>query len=112
MLIDSNIIIYAAKPEHNDLRRLIAEHAPAVSAISVVEVLGYHRLTPPERQHFEEFFVAASVLPVSAAVIDHAVRLRQARKMTWATHSSPPPPSCTSARWSPVTPRTLNGLPV
>jgi hypothetical protein len=50
MLIDSNIIIYAAKPEHPDLRRLIAEQAPAVSAVSVVEVLGYHRLTEAERQ--------------------------------------------------------------
>ena len=42
MLIDSNIIIYAAMPEHQMLRDLIAEHAPAVSAVSYVEVLGYH----------------------------------------------------------------------
>lgn len=34
MLLDSNIIIYAAKPEHIGLRELIAEKAPAVSAIS------------------------------------------------------------------------------
>ena len=27
MLIDSNIIIYAAKPEHQELRRFIAKHA-------------------------------------------------------------------------------------
>jgi predicted nucleic acid-binding protein len=82
MLIDSNIIIYAAKPEHAELRRLIAEHSPAVSAVSVVEVLGYHRLTEAERQHFQEFFAAATVLPLSDAVIEHAVKLRQARKMT------------------------------
>ena len=49
MLIDSNIIIYAAKPEHDALRRFIAEHTPAVSAVSYVEVLGYHRLTEQER---------------------------------------------------------------
>ena len=42
MLIDSNIIVYAAKPEYADLRRFIAEHAPTVSAISYVGVLGYH----------------------------------------------------------------------
>jgi predicted nucleic acid-binding protein len=52
MLIDSNIIIYAAKPEHADLRRFIAEHTPAVSAVSYVEVLGYHRLTERDRQYF------------------------------------------------------------
>ncbi len=82
MLIDSNIIIYAAKPEYADLRRFIAEHAPAVSAISYVEVLGYHRLTEAERQHFEAFFAAAPVLALSEAVIQKAVQLRQARKMT------------------------------
>ena len=38
MLIDSNIIIYAAKPENDALRRWIAEIAPAVSVVSYVEV--------------------------------------------------------------------------
>jgi len=44
MLIDSNIIIYAAKPDCAELRDLIADHTPAVSAVSYVEVLGYHKL--------------------------------------------------------------------
>jgi toxin FitB len=82
MLIDSNIIIYASKPEHADLRRFIAEHTPAVSAISYVEVLGYHKLTTSERQDLEAFFAAAPILPVSDAVLDQAVRLRQQKKMT------------------------------
>lgn len=41
MLADSNIIIYAAQPEHADLRQFIAEHSPVVSAVSYVEVLGF-----------------------------------------------------------------------
>jgi toxin FitB len=45
MLLDSNIVIYAALPEYGALRDFIAKHAPAVSVISRVEVLGYHRLT-------------------------------------------------------------------
>ena len=60
MLLDSNVIIYAAKPEHEGLRRLIAENAPAVSAVSYVEVLGYHRLTAQEMRYFKEFFAASS----------------------------------------------------
>lgn len=44
MLLDSNIIIYAAKPEHGELRRFIAENEPSVSVVSFVEVVGYHRL--------------------------------------------------------------------
>jgi toxin FitB len=81
MLLDSNIVIYAAQPEHPQLRRLIAERAPAVSAVSYVEVLGYHRLGPVERQFFEAFFAQADVLPLSLPVLDRAVQLRQVRKL-------------------------------
>ena len=82
MLLDSNIIIYAAQPEHADLRGFIAQQDLAVSAISVVEVLGFHRLSQDERTHFEEFFRASRILAVSDLVIGEAVRLRQQRKMT------------------------------
>lgn len=82
MLIDSNIIIYAAQPDNAALRAFIAEHVPEVSAVSYVEVLGYHRLTEQERRHFEAFFAAASVLPLSQSVLEQAVKLRQLRKMT------------------------------
>jgi predicted nucleic acid-binding protein len=82
LLLDSNIIIYSTLPDRGDLRALIASHAPAVSATSIVEVLGYHKLADSERNHFESFFRVADVLPISEAVIDQAVRLRQQRKMT------------------------------
>lgn len=81
-LLDSNIIIYAAKPEHSKLRQFIRENAPFVSAVSYVEVLGYPRLGDEERRHFEAFFASATILPISFAVLDEAVRLRQRRKMT------------------------------
>ncbi|MBD1805001.1 type II toxin-antitoxin system VapC family toxin [Microcoleus sp. FACHB-SPT15] len=82
MLLDSNIIIYSAQPEHAQLRELIAENAPAVSALSYLEVLGYHLLTEQQRQYFEEFFQVAQVLPISQDVLDQAVILRQQRRMT------------------------------
>ncbi len=81
MLLDSNIIIYAALPEYGALQDFIAKHAPAVSAISRVEVLGYHLLTQQDRSEFEEFFAAATVLPVSDLVITKAIELRQVRKL-------------------------------
>lgn len=80
MLLDSNIIIYAAQPKAADLRAFIAEHSPAVSAISVVEVLGYHKITAEEREDFEAFFQASLVLAVSDTVVESAVKLRQQRK--------------------------------
>ena len=82
MLIDSNIIIYAAKPEHESLRRWIAATAPAVSVISYVEVLGYHKLAATDKQHFQEFFGAATVLPLSDDVVRQAIKRRQTKKVT------------------------------
>lgn len=82
MLLDSNIIIYGAMPEHAEIRYFIARYHPAVSVVSYVEVLGYHKLTHQERLHFEAFFTVAPMLGLSQAVLDQAVRLRQIRKMT------------------------------
>jgi toxin FitB len=81
MLIDSNIIIYAAIAEHQWLRDFIAEHAPAVSAVSYVEVLGYGGLTEQDREYFEDFFAASLLLPISNDVLEQAVRLRQKRRI-------------------------------
>lgn len=82
MLLDSNIIIYAGQPEYSALQDFIKKHAPAVSAISQVEVLGYHLLVEKDRRNFEEFFNAAIVLPISELVISKAIQLRQQRKVS------------------------------
>ena len=82
MLIDSHIIRYASQTEHGDLRQFIADNSPVVSAVSYVEVLGFHRLTAEDKTHFEEFFAAATVLPLTQAVLNYAVQLRQIRKMS------------------------------
>ena len=82
VLLDSNIIIYAAKPEYETLRVFIANHAPVVSAISLVEVLGYHLLNQEDRLSFEEFFAAATILPISDSTVSKAIGLRQMRKLS------------------------------
>ncbi len=65
MLLDSNIIIYAIQPENAQLRQFIADHTPTVSALSYVEVLGYHRLAETDRIDLEEFFRIAPMLPIT-----------------------------------------------
>jgi toxin FitB len=82
MLLDSNILIYAALPQHSVLRRLIEQHSPAVSVISRIEVLGYHRLQAAERQLLEQLFDLTEILPLSDSVVQRAIELRQQRKMT------------------------------
>ncbi|NEP47227.1 MAG: type II toxin-antitoxin system VapC family toxin, partial [Okeania sp. SIO2H7] len=82
MLLDSNIIIYSVQPENARLRQFIAEQEPAVSALSYLEVLGYHQLTADDRLYFNEFFEAARIIPISQAVIEQAVILRQQRRIS------------------------------
>lgn len=82
MLLDSNIIIYSVQPAHAALRTFIATNSPAVSAISYVEVLGFHRLSVADRTAFERFFKIAPILPLDQRVLDHAVSLRQLRRMS------------------------------
>ena len=74
MLLDSNIIIYAAKPEYSHLCDLIAKNSPVLSAVSYVEVLGYHRLMA--------FFKAATVLPITDAILETAIALKQQQKLS------------------------------
>ncbi|HLF04268.1 MAG TPA: type II toxin-antitoxin system VapC family toxin, partial [Dehalococcoidia bacterium] len=84
MILDSNVIIYAAQPAHYGLRQFIAENVPAVSVISYIEVLGYHRLVATEREVLEHFFEASEVLTLSDAVVQWAVRLRQRQRIAVA----------------------------
>jgi predicted nucleic acid-binding protein len=82
MLLDSNIIIYAAQPQHAELRRFIAENDVVISAVSYVEVLGFHKLTEADRLTLTDFFAASDILPITQSVLDNAVQLRQMRKMS------------------------------
>ena len=80
MILDSNLIIDASRPEYSGLRHVIRHHAPGVSAISVLKVLGYHKLLEIDRVYFERFFAASEILPLNDAVIETAVSLRQTKK--------------------------------
>lgn len=82
MLLDSNAVIYSIKPKFIKLRELMAKHNPAVSAISYVEVLGYHKLIEADKQDFMDFFDTTRIIPISQAVLEQAVTLRQQRKMS------------------------------
>src|SRR5437868_11341440 len=53
----------------------------SVSAISRIEVLGYHLLATEQHQYLIEFFQAADILRISDAVVTEAVKLRQTKRM-------------------------------
>ena len=81
MLLDSNIIIYTAQPENTKLRRWVSMNDVQVSALSQVEVLGYHKLSEEERSLFNQLFASFVVLPITSEIIDNAVNLRQQKRM-------------------------------
>ena len=80
-LLDSNIIIYASKPGYEFLQAIVGASDVCASAVSYVEVLGYHLLTQAEVEHLEEFFANTPTWPLAPAVLDQAVKLRRQRKM-------------------------------
>ena len=81
-LLDSNIVIYATSPSGAGLHQFVRAQDTAVSAVSRVEVLGYHQLTPLAEAAFHRFFQLATVFAVTDRVIDRAISLRQTRKMS------------------------------
>jgi toxin FitB len=82
MLVDSNILIYATKPEHAELRRWLVEVLPKVSIISKVEILGYHKLHPGEKVALTELLNSLELLYLTPASYEIAIQLRQRRNLT------------------------------
>ena len=80
-MIDSNIAIYASQSEHLALRLFLDSISRSVSIVSYVEALGYHRLTADAEDYITDFFRGCSVLPLSGAVAQEAVSLRQRRRV-------------------------------
>ena len=82
ILLDSNVIIYATKPEYESVRNYIATIEPAVSVISKIEVLGYHKLSQVQRIRLQNLFQTIPVLPVTEDVVAWAITLRQRRRIS------------------------------
>jgi len=81
-LLDSNIIIYAASPQFDFLRKMIANENPFVSIISKIEVLGYHKLSEKEKHILLSFFNSASIIGLSETIANKSVSLRQKHNLT------------------------------
>src|SRR5579871_3107283 len=80
-LLDSNIVIYATKPGYPWLAEALREQPFKVSVISEIEVMGYHLLTPEDRADLQAFLDATEILPLTSAIAQRAIALRQLRKM-------------------------------
>jgi predicted nucleic acid-binding protein len=80
-LVDSNILIYAAKPEYPQLKDLLEEEDIAVSELTRLEVLGFRNITDEAEEYFNAVFELVTVFPISQEVINRAIELRQQSNM-------------------------------
>lgn len=79
-LLDSNVLVNSAKPELK-LQGWVSNPESVVSAISQVEVLGFHALLPDAKAYFEATFDLLPIIPVSAEIIAVAVRFGQLHRL-------------------------------
>jgi predicted nucleic acid-binding protein len=82
MLLDSNIFIYAIQTAHESLLLWCAKQDIRASNITRLEVLGYPHLSEKDKTDFHRLFEQAEIYPVSSAIIELAIQLRQQRKMS------------------------------
>jgi predicted nucleic acid-binding protein len=82
LLVESNVFIYAILPEHKRLRSWLVKQEFAVAETTLVEVLGFHKLSDSDAQALEQLFNMARVLPMSRDIVDQAIALRRQRKMS------------------------------
>lgn len=84
MLLDSNILIYASKTTAltDKAAQLVKQPDACVSAITCLEVLGYHNFKGTEKTDMEAMLEQMAVFLVSEQVIDNAIHLRQQRSMS------------------------------
>lgn len=82
MLADTNLIIYAAKPDYPQVTEWVIQSRPKVSVITRVEALGYHRLGTQERLAIEAVFYALRLVYPTAETFEQAIALRQQRNMS------------------------------
>lgn len=81
-LLDSNILIYASKPEFDWLITDYINEFNSVSLITKIEVLGYPHFTPPVLALTQAFFEDMTVFDISHPIADLAIYLRQHKKMS------------------------------
>lgn len=81
MLLDSNILIYAANESAPELESLVTSDDSAVASVTEIEVYGFPALKPEEKMALDVLFRRLAVHPLDSAVVDRAIELRQQSRM-------------------------------
>jgi len=80
-LFDSNVVIELVRRADAALQRRVLTGGFAVSVVTRIEALGFHRFREEEERELLAFFRAGSELALNDAVAARAIALRQQRRM-------------------------------
>ncbi len=81
MLLDTNIIIYACKPEGLALSAWTSHPHAAVASVIWVEALGYRSIQSAEEMAIRGVLAQLMTYPLDDEVIQRAISLRQQKSM-------------------------------
>lgn len=82
-LIDSNILIYAGEAEFAPLLLpFVTNSDNFVSIVSLVETLGFHKITPAQINFFENTFKILQPLAIDDTIVQKAIQIRQMKKIS------------------------------
>jgi hypothetical protein len=85
MLLDSNILIYAAEPTGAFLSRWVEDETAPITKLTRIEVLGFPRwylVDETRRTKLETLVGTLLELPLDDRVVERAIELRRQKKMT------------------------------
>ena len=82
IILDSNIIIYSLQPRNEKLSKWLEVHTLYVSAITQLEVLGYHNITQDEILFVKRYFSNCKLISIQQSIIDEAINVRQSKSMS------------------------------
>lgn len=81
-LLDSNIITYSLQPSNERLKKWLSNHTLFISAITQLEVLGYHKITKDKLIFTQGFFSNGEIISIEQNVINKAISFRQSKSMS------------------------------
>lgn len=82
IILDSNIVIYSLQPKNENLLQWLKGHSLYVSAITQLEVLGYHKITKDEVSFTQRYFSKCEIIPIEQNIIEKAINFRQTKSMS------------------------------
>ncbi len=81
MVLDTNILIYAAKPDGASLHRWLDQPEAVISVVSRIEAFGFKGISAQEIASLQRLLQTLPEAALAEPVVQRAISLRQQRKM-------------------------------